>query len=140
MSKDVQKIVDGMEKLLEFMALHPKLRDQDARRRVTFNEIFDEIRDKTKELGVNQESVAPFLDHPTVRHMEMEYGMAIDAMGLGVEDYYRDLPLNFRFMPEYQPMLEAEMACVDQKGGVVHDEDLPTLQEIVRQYAPKRGG
>ena len=140
MSQDIQKIVDGMQELLEFMALHPKLRDQDARRRVTFTEIFEEIRAKAKKLGVDQESVAPFRDHPDVRHLEIEYGMAIDAQGLGVEDYYRDLPLNFRFMPEYGPMLEAENAWIDQNGGYVRDEDLPALQEIVRKHAPKREG
>lgn len=134
------KIADGLLELLKFVSLHPKLRDQGARQRMTFNEFFAELRSCEKELGVEPDRVAPFRDDPEVQRLELELSMEMDTLGLVEDEQHWDLPINFRSMPEYEPMLEAEDAWIEQNDGYVRDEDLPALREIVRQHAPDRTG
>src|SRR5690625_250783 len=89
----VDRITSGLEQLLKFIATHPVLCDQSARRQVAFKDIFAEIRARENELGVEQASVDRVRDQPGVRYWKEQIAIEMDAMGLVEDPQHWDLPV-----------------------------------------------
>lgn len=131
MNADIAQTVERLQALVDFVDFYPLT--PEVRERMTYREMREVIRAKQTELGLDYAT----LDHGNkdIRYWLEQIGMAEDVRELITEDHHMDLPLNFNWMPEYEPMLEAETQWWDQqKLGPV---DTAPLFAIVQQYAPQ---
>lgn len=133
-----QQIVHGLEQLLEWIARHPRIHEQNSALQLTFRELQAEMAEQAAELGVAPGDVLPFQDDPDVRQAEMELGMFLDEQGLVAPEYFWDLPLGYRGLPEYEPLIQAEEAWIEQNGGRLDAEDVPRLWAAIKHLVPER--
>ena len=102
---------------------------------MTFRQ-FHELADaKAKELGVAAEDVAPVRDHPDVQYQTMEIGMSYEAIRILAAEHHMDLPMDFRTKPEYQAMLEEEIAWEDDHPDASWEETEAALHAIVAKHS-----
>lgn len=131
------QIVHGLERLLEWLARHPRIREQNPAMQMSFRELQAETSEQAAALGVAPEAVLPFQDDPDVRQAELELGMFLDEQGLVAPEYLWDLPLGYRDLPEYEPLIQAEEAWIEQNGGRLDAEDVPRLWAAIKHLMPK---
>ena len=131
MTSDVEQTLDRMRALVEFIDDYPLT--PEVRERMTYRDMREVIAAKRRELGLDHASLNQ--DDEQIQYWLEQIGMAEDERELITEDHHLDLPLNFNWMPEYEPMLEAETKFWEERmPGPI---DTAPLFEIVRQYAPQ---
>ena len=131
MTSDVEQTLDRMRALVEFIDDYPLT--PEVRERMTYRDMREVIAAKRRELSLDHASLNQ--DDEQIQYWLEQIGMAEDERELITEDHHLDLPLNFNWMPEYEPMLDAETKFWEErKPGPI---DTVPLFEIVRQYAPQ---
>lgn len=133
-----RQIVHGLEQLLEWIARHPRIREHNPAMQMSFRELQAEMVAQAAELGVAPEVVLTFQDDPDVRQAELELGMFLDEQGLVAPEYFWDLPLGYRDLPAYEPLIQAEEAWIEQNGGRLDAEDVPRLWAAIKHLVPER--
>lgn len=137
-SKKAAAIAEGLEQLLRWVAQHPGISQKSPALQMTFRELQGEMVDQAAALGVAPEAVLPFQDDPDVRQAELELGMFLDEQGLVAPEYFWDLPLGYRDLPEYEPLIQTEEAWIEQNGGRLDAEDVPRLWAAIKHLVPER--
>ena len=136
--KSAAAIAEGLGLLLEWLARHPHIRAKALAAQMTFRELQAEVAAQAGEFGVSPEAVLPFKGDPDVRQAELELGMFLDEQGLVAPEYLWDLPLGYRDLPEYEPLIQAEEAWIEQNGGRLDAEDVPRLWAAIKHLVPER--
>jgi hypothetical protein len=133
--KDIAHFVERLYALVQFIDRYPL--SPEVREGMTYRQIQDVFLAKQRELGLDIESWEEEIrENDQIGYWLEQLGMAMDERELVTEEHHMDLPLNFNWMAEYEPMLAAEEAFWEkQKVGPV---DTAPLFDIVREYAPKR--
>jgi len=134
MTANLEQTVERLQALVDFIDFYPL--PPEVRERMTYREMHQVIRDKQQELGLDFKTLNQ--SNEDIRYWSEQIGIAEDVRELITEDHHLDLPLNFNWMPEYEPMLKAEDAFWEQQ--VPGPVDTAPLLDIVRQYAPPRKG
>ena len=131
MTSELEQTLDRMRALVEFIDDYPLT--PEVRERMTYREMREVIAAKRRELGLDNASLKQ--DHEQIHYWLEQIGISEDERELITEEHHLDLPLNFNWMPEYEPMMQAEELFWDQqKPGPV---DTAPLFDIVRQYIPQ---
>lgn len=97
----------------------------------TFRQFAEVRKAKREELGLTDDVMADLLsihDHEALNWAFVEIGMTVDHRELLCPSYFKDLPLNYHWMPEYDEVREAV--------GAQREADDQTLQELVWKLAP----
>ena len=131
MTSDVEQTLDRMRALVEFIDDYPLT--PEVRERMTYRDMRQVIAAKRRELSLDHASLNQ--DDEQIQYWLEQIGIAEDERELITEDHHLDLPLNFNWMPEYEPMLEAEAKFWEERKP--EPIDTAPLFEIVRQYAPQ---
>lgn len=128
------ELAEALERVADYIDQHrPKGEDAE---RITFREFSDELKRRLGEQGITPEAQQAHRHDDSVGYANEMVGMALDGNFLIPEfEHQWDLPIAFRRMPEYQPMLEAERRLWDSVG----DLSEPTPEQwaaLMREYAP----
>lgn len=131
MTPELEQTIERMSALVNFIDHYPLT--PEVRERMTYREMREVITAKKLELGLDYSTMDR--SNVDIQYWQEQVGISEDERELITEDHHMDLPLNFNWMPEYEPMLEAETKFWDeQKPGPV---DTAPLFAIVQQYAPQ---
>ena len=133
MTADIDQTVERLQALVDFVDRYPL--PPEVRERMTYREFHELVTAKRQELGLDFEAWSDeFHEQHDIGYWMEQFGMSMDERELVTEEHHMDLPLNFNWMAEYEPMLAAEEAFWEkQKVGPV---DTAPLFDIVREYAP----
>ena len=109
---------------------------QEYRERTTFIQFWDEMRPKREAMGLTEEVMTRLhqvKDSPDLDWAFTEIGMTVDNREMITTAYYDILPMNFYWMPEYEPVIaavEAHMGAQPLYTGVTDE----VLLEIVKRH------
>ena len=131
MTTELEQTIERMAALVDFIDHYPLT--PEVRERMTYREMREVITAKKRELGLDFATMDP--SNVEIQYWQEQIGMSEDERELITEDHHLDLPLNFNWMPEYEPMLAAEEAFwTDRPPGPI---DTAPLFQIVEDYKPK---
>ncbi len=110
------------------------------REQTTYGQLYELMGAKMQELGLTDEVISllnQVKGNDALDWAWTEVGMTEDNREMTCSDYERDLPLDYHWMPEYEPMRNALYAYWDTEPqeGVDHDV---ALREIVEKHRPKK--
>lgn len=137
---EIEAVVAALNAVEDFVYAHrPRGK---ALETITFREFNDTVDAKESEFGLTQERIAAARAvSQDVRDAVNSLGHTLDVSGfLCEDDLFYDLPIAFREMPEYAPMLRAyehwwSNRPPDLPGSVI---DTSELEAIVRHLTPAR--
>lgn len=128
-----------IEQIYQFNGwLHKVPISKEYREHTTFREFREQARAKQIELGLTPyviEQLNQVKDNEALNWAWVEVGMTEDNRELVCPTYYEDLPLNYYWMPEYEPVMKAVDDFMDTQppNQGVPDE---VLLEVVRSHLP----
>lgn len=136
MSLDVSHFIDQIYKLDKWINDLPLT--QEYRERTTYRQFHALLQDKQSELGLTPEVLNQLNQVRGNKDLDMawlEYGMTVDNRELICPSYYEDLPLNYYWMDEYEPLLKAVDDFMSEPPLYQGTED-EALLEVVRKHMP----
>lgn len=113
---------------------------KEYRERTTYREFHALRLAKRLELGLTPDVFEALLQVEDNKDLEMawlELGMTDDHLELLCSTYELDLPLNYRWMPEYEPLIDALEKFMDTQPLYQGVED-EALLEVVRKHMPTK--
>ena len=136
-SIDVSYWVEQINQLNGWLCSFPL--PKEYRERTTYREFRELVRAKQVELGLTPEVIAQLHQvegDPDLDWAWQEVGMTEDNREMLCPTYFEDLPLNYYWMEEYEPVIKAVDDFIEQQsaGQAISDE---ALAQVVRQHMPR---
>ncbi len=136
-SIDVSHWVEQINQLNGWLCSFPL--PQEYRERTTYREFRELVRAKQVELGLTPEVIAQLHQvegDPDLDWAWQEVGMTEDNREMLCPTYFEDLPLNYYWMEEYEPVIKAVDDFIEQQpaGQAISDE---ALAQVVRPHMPR---
>lgn len=135
-SLDLPHLIEKIYELDQWLREFPMT--QEYRNKTTFRQFHEILDAKQVELGLTPEVRAELnqIDgNVELDQAWLEVGMTVDSREMLCPGYFVDLPMNYYWMPEYEPALSAVEDFVNQQpiGQGIPDE---AILEAVRKYLP----
>ena len=133
---DMAYFVGQIEQLDEWLRSLPMTKEY--RERTTFRQFHNLVAGKKIELGLTPEVIERLHQVKDNVDLDMAWlavGMTYDHHELLSEIYYKNLPMSFEWMPEYEPMRRAVEDFTRSQPLYQPIED-EAIREIVRRHVP----
>ncbi|WP_303749335.1 hypothetical protein [Stenotrophomonas pigmentata] len=135
-SLDIPHWIERINQLNGWLCAFPM--PQEYRERTTFREFHELVQAKQSELGLTPEVIAQLRDVVGNSDLDwawQEVGMTEDNREMLCPTYFIDLPMNYYWMDEYEPVIKAVDDYMDSQppGKNIPDEE---LLEVVQEHLP----
>lgn len=135
-SLDISHWIERINQLNGWLCAFPM--PQEYRERTTFREFHELVKAKQSDLGLTPEVIAQLrdvVDNPDLDWAWQEVGMTEDNREMLCPTYFKDLPMNYYWMDEYEPVIKAVDDYMDSQppGKSIPDTE---LLEVVRRHLP----
>ena len=133
---DIPHLIEQIYRIDEWVKAFPLTKEY--RESTTYREFREVLKAKQAELGLTPDVLAQLNQIRGDDELDqawLEYGMTMDSRELMCPSYYLDLPLNYYWMDEYEPLLKAVDDFMSEQPHFQGTEDEAIL-EVVRKHLP----